>query len=97
MFKFDERNIHLQSARSNSWGGMEIGHNFANNLMSRGTDVEDLRIINRDTPLKVNDTMVIEKMRYILSKMKDLPEKPKYFDRVMKLLSEELKGYEETT
>lgn len=88
MYKFCENNIHAQSPRSNSWGSMEVGHAYAEELGNRGYLIENLRAENRDTPLKVNDTLVVEKMRDILQKMDALPEKPDYYDRVTSLLHE---------
>ena len=86
MYKFYEGNIHLQSASSNSWGGMDIGYSFGEELKRRGIDPDVLRKDNFRTELKINDSMVIEKMKEILSKMKDLPEKPEYYARVISLL-----------
>ena len=88
MFKFDESNIHLQSAQSNAWGGMDIGHNFAEELNRRNKDsVWGIECDNRlYQNTNITTTMVIEKMRDILSKMKDLPEKPEYYARVLLLL-----------
>jgi hypothetical protein len=86
MFKWDTKNIHAQSASSNSWGGMEIGHSFGEELERRGYNLDDLRATNNATELKVNDTMVVEKMREILLMMKRLPEKPDYYARVISLL-----------
>lgn len=89
MFKFDEMNIHMQSPRSNAWGGMEIGHNFAEELCRRYGEnavwgIEcDNRLYARTT---INDSLVIDKMKDILSKMKDLPEKPAYYARAIELL-----------
>lgn len=87
MYKFFEGNIYLQSASSNGWGGMEIGHAFGEELKRRGIDTDVLRKDNFQTELKITEEMVIEKIEDILEKMKDLPEKPSYFDRVMKLKS----------
>ena len=41
--------------------------------------------LNLSHELKINDSMVIEKMKDILEKMKDLPEQPAYYARVIEL------------
>ena len=47
MFKFDERNIFLQSPRSNSWGGYDDWINFEYNVICRtGNDRKMLDKIN---------------------------------------------------
>ena len=89
MYKFDPENIHLQSASSNSWGGMEIGHAMGEEIKRRHgkNALKNIEKHNRETELKITDSMVIEKIRDILEKMKDLPEQPKYYPRVMELLA----------
>ena len=87
IFKFSEKNVFLQDAESNAWGGMEIGHAFGAELERRGIDTDALRAENRDTEKKLNDTLVISKIEDILGKMIELPEKPEYFDRVIELRS----------
>lgn len=89
MFKWDEDNIHAQSATGNSWGGMVVGHNYGAELERRGIIPEELRSKNRDTELKVNDTLVTMKIVYYLTKMANLEHKPAYYSRVVKLLEEE--------
>lgn len=86
MFKFDVRNIHLQSARSNSWGDYEDWKGYEQELKRRGLDVEFLHSQNRSTQLKLYDTDVIEEIRSLLEEFKELPEKPAYYQRVMELL-----------
>lgn len=86
MFKFDEENIHMQSAASNGWGGMDIGYSFGEELKRRGYDLDALTRKNNTTELKVNDTLVREKMEDIIRKMADLPEQPDYYPRVLELL-----------
>lgn len=90
MYKFFEGNIHLQSASSNGWGGMDIGHAFGEELKRRNIDPDTLKKDNWHSELKVNDSLVLEKMEDILYKMASLPEKPEYFDRVSRLYGEKV-------
>ena len=87
MYKFFEGNVHLQSASSNGWGGMEIGYAFGEELKRRGIDPDVLKKDNWRTELKINDSKVKEKMEDILGKMIELPEQPGYFNRVIELRS----------
>lgn len=91
MFKFDESNVHLQTARSNSWGGMEIGHAFAEELNKRYENavwkIEANNNLHRGE--KPTDTKVKEKMRDILVKIGELKEKPPYYQRVISLMGVE--------
>ena len=89
MYKFCEDNIHLQSASSNSWGGMEVGHAFARELCRRYGE-NAVWNIECDNKLyqgtNITNTMVIEKMRDIIQKMGELKEQPEYYQRVISLL-----------
>jgi hypothetical protein len=86
IFKFDERNIFLQSARSNSWGGYDDWIVFEAEVTRRtGEDKDSMDRLNLAHELKLNDSMVIEKIRDILDLMEDLPEKPDYYARVRAL------------
>ena len=87
IFKFDERNIFLQSKRSNGFGEYDDWIAFEDEVVRRTSyDKAGMDRLNLAHELKLNDSMVIEKMRDILSKMKDLPEKPEYYARVLLLL-----------
>lgn len=86
MFKFDIWNVHLQSARSNAWGGQSIGHSFGEELKRRYGDdfLEELRRENQSwMGKKVDNEMVVNEILDILDLMKSLPEQPDYFDKVM--------------
>ena len=90
MFKFHPMNIHLQSASSNAWGDQEVGHNFGEELKRRyGQDyLKKIKEENRKHISEKRDKQnVIKAMLNILSLMKELPEKPEYYDRVMQKLS----------
>lgn len=86
MFKFDERNIFLQSKRSNGFGEYDDWIAFEDEVVRRTSYTKAaLDKINLGYELKINDTLVKEKMRDILKKMKDLPELPEYYNRVISL------------
>lgn len=88
IFKFDERNIFLQSKKSNGFGEYDDWIAFEAEVMRRIVhDKAGMDRLNLATELKLNDSMVIEKMKDILLKMKELPEQPEYYLRVMKLLA----------
>lgn len=94
MFRFDIWNIHLQSAKSNAWGGQSIGHAFGEELKRRyGEDfLEELKAENRSwLGKKVENYLVVEEIIAILHLMKSLPERPEYFDRVMSKIHDEQK------
>jgi len=89
MFKFDERNIHLQTANSNYFGDKKgdkaQGYYFGEELKKRyGKNfIEELEKENRKhISEKMDNTIVLDKIIYILELMKSLPEQPDYFDRV---------------
>lgn len=89
MFKFDERNVHLQTKRSNTLMGASDGVRFAGNLWERGIDVDELEQENNKLHgTNIRDWMVVEKMEDMLKKMSELPEKPEYFDRAWTLYTE---------
>lgn len=90
MFKFDERNVFLQSKRSNGFGEYDDWINFEANIFLRTRqDKASLDKLNLTFELKVNDFLVIEKMKDILGKMEQLQEKPEYYERVVTLLNED--------
>lgn len=87
IFKFDERNIFLQSAKSNNWGGYDDWIAFEDEVVRRTSyDKAGMDRLNLAHELKLNDTMVIEKMRDIIEEMAELKERPEYYERVVSLL-----------
>lgn len=91
LFKFDTRNIHLQSARSNSWGRREDWQQYECTLIKRyGIQyINDLEDENRASPLKFTDEQIVERMKELIVSMLDLKEKPKYLDYVVELMGNE--------
>ena len=92
MFKFDIWNVHMQSKKSNAWGGQSIGYYFGEELKRRYGETflqeleeENMKHINE----KVENFSVVEEMLAILELMKSLPETPDYFDRVMNKINEQ--------
>lgn len=88
LFKFDPVNIHLQSASSNGWGGMQAGHSFGEELKKRyGKNILDY--INSENlkhlSEKLDDHTVIGFMADILIRFEELDEKPDYYARVINL------------
>lgn len=95
MFKFDIWNIHLQSAKSNAWGGQSIGHSFGEELKRRYGDnfLEELKAENRSwVGRKVENYLIVKEMADILDLFESLPEKPDYYERVQKLRNAERNG-----
>lgn len=92
LFKFDIWNIHMQSKKSNAWGGMKDGYYFGEELKRRygETFLDELEQENRNhTSEKLSTELIIQEMTDILDFMSTLPEQPDYYARVMKLLNEE--------
>lgn len=92
MFKFDIWNIHMQSKRSNAWGGQSLGHSFGEELKRRyGNDfLDELRKENQLwIGKKVENELVVQEIIDILELMKSLPEQPEYFEKVIKKIYEE--------
>ncbi len=87
IFKFDTDNIFLQSAYSNAWGDYDDWKEFERQINLRGIDTDELRVRNRDTPLKFRDADVIEEMKNLLTKIGELKIHPEYYDRAIKLLN----------
>lgn len=88
LFKFDERNVHLQSAHSNQWGRREDWQLYEATLIQR-YGVEYINMLedeNRASPLKFTVEQTKDKIQEILKKMATLPEQPEYYKRVMKLI-----------
>ncbi len=89
LFKFDTRNIHLQTARSNAWPNSNTYETFQNNLRIRYgmARIDEIDQANRNTPLKITTDMVLREMRILLMGIAGLPEQPPYYARVMTLLA----------
>jgi hypothetical protein len=87
MFKFELLNIHLQSAYSNSWGDKDDWKRFEKELVRRyGKGIlHFIEEMNKITPLKITNEKVIEDMKWLLAELKDLPEQPPYYQRVISL------------
>lgn len=91
MMKFDERNIFLQSKRSNGFGDKEDWDAFEQEIIRRGYDPEEFKRENiKHSMEQITISKIEGKMIEIIDRMKDLPEKPKYYDRVVSLLKETL-------
>lgn len=88
MFKFDPRNIHLQSKSSNGWGGQEVGYKFGVTLKQRYEEdyLEELESINKATPIKFTTQDILGHMINIITLLSKLPEQPAYYKRVVALL-----------
>lgn len=90
MFKFDTRNIFLQSPSSNSWGGYDDWIAFEKEVKRRtGMDKAAIEKVNLEHDVRLNDSMVVEKIKEMLLAIKYLPEQPAYFERAYRLLQEE--------
>lgn len=88
MFKFDETNIHLQSAQSNSWGDLDDWKAYEAELIRRYGEGAIRRIETQNNihhGKKPTDALVIAKMEFILAQMSILEEQPEYYPRVMML------------
>jgi hypothetical protein len=87
MMKFHEDNVFLQSKRSNGFGDKDDWDAFEEEIIYRGYDPEAFKKENiKHSMEQITISKIEEKMRDILSKMKDLPEKPEYYARVSLLL-----------
>lgn len=90
LFKFHPLNIHLQSARSNSWGDRDDWKQYEITLGLRYQSdfpgiVEYLEMLNKKSSLKFTNEEIFEQMKYILKAMRNLPEQPEYYARVISL------------
>lgn len=93
LFKFDERNIHLQSKRSNGFGDRDDWKQYETELGMRYGDghvslLEDENSFHQKH-LKFSTEQIIEKMEDILNLLDVLPEQPDYFTRVLELYEKE--------
>lgn len=87
MFKFDPINIHLQTAKSNSWPTSQTWETFATNLRQRyGSEIIDfIDAVNRNTPLKITTELVMADIERKVEMIKTLSHYPPYFPRLLKL------------
>jgi hypothetical protein len=86
MMKFDERNVFLQSKRSNGFGDKDDWDAFEEKVIFRGHDPEAFKKENIAHSMEqITISKIEEKMHDILGKMADLPEKPEYYARVLEL------------
>lgn len=87
MMKFDENNIFLQSKQSNGFGDKEDWDAFEYEMIRRGYDPEGFRIENiKHSMEQITISKIEEKMKDIIGKMAELPDKPEYYYRVTSLL-----------
>lgn len=88
LFKFDIRNIHAQHGNSNKWGNYDTFKDFEKVVRNRGYDFDLFEKENRDAQgSSLRDSEVLEEIKKRLILMKDLPEKPDYFDRATSILN----------
>lgn len=85
IFKFDERNIHLQSPMSNRLGYADVGHNFGERLKQRyGENI--LQTLQQDNLKYQGKTFTVseikDKMKHIIVLMGDLEEQPEYYHKI---------------
>lgn len=89
LFKFDIRNIHAQHGNSNKWGNYDTFKDFETVVRNRGYDFDTFLEENRQAEgASLRDPEVLEEIKKRLILMKDLPEKPDYFERAYSLLAE---------
>lgn len=89
MFKFDEKNIHMQKASSNMMGSMSDGKRFGDELERRyGAGTCDfLHSLNEDEKdLFYAKEDVVEKIKRLLKDFQELEEIPDYVRRAYSLL-----------
>jgi hypothetical protein len=87
LFKFDVRNIHLQSASSNKWGNRDTWIDYEKVVRNRGYNIDAFERENmKATGASLRNSEVEERIKIVLHLMKKLPEQPEYFQRVMSLL-----------
>jgi len=88
IFKFSPENVHAQSSGSNKWGGERDKIRYQLELEERYGKKYPRYLIkkNRDTPNTLRTEELKDLLKEILLEMKDLPEQPSYFARVMSLI-----------
>lgn len=86
LYKFDVRNIHMQSASSNKWGNRDTWIEYEKVVINRGYNIKAFEQDNlkaHGERLYDSDVQAaIEKMLVLMSK---LPELPEYFARAYSL------------
>lgn len=88
LFKFDTRNIHAQHGNSNKWGNYDTFKDFEKVVRNRGYDFDTFLEENRQAEgASLRDSEVLEEIKKRLLLMKELPEKPDYFERAYSLLN----------
>jgi len=88
LYKFDLRNIHMQSASSNKWGNFDTFRDFEKVVRNRGYDFDAFeQENNKARGASLRDGEVLEAIKFLLLFMNELPEKPEYFERAYNLLS----------
>lgn len=90
MFKFNELNIHLQSANTNKWPTRDDWAYYENELKERYGDTIILLIetTNRDCTDRIHSNQVLEEMMRTLRLIGTLEIKPVYYERAVDLLNE---------
>ena len=89
LYKFDVRNIHAQSSRSNRFPTYDDHINFRKEVARRGYDWDLFeKESNANNGARIYDSEVIEQIEKVLISMKDLPEQPDYYERAINLLEE---------
>lgn len=89
LYKFDIRNIHLQSASSNKWGNRDTWKDYEETVRARGFDIDGFERENRQAQgSSLRDSEVKEEIRRMLGLMGNLPIKPEYFERAYHLSKE---------
>lgn len=87
LFKFDLRNIHMQSSSSNKWGNYDTFKDFEKVVRNRGYDFDAFEKENRKAQgCSLRNSDVEKQIRKMLVLMQHLPEKPDYFDRAFSLM-----------
>jgi 5-methylcytosine-specific restriction endonuclease McrA len=82
LFKFDLRNIHMQSASSNKWGNFDTFRDYEKVVRNRRYDFDAFeRENNKANGASLRDSEVLNAAEKLLTLMKDLPEQPEYFER----------------
>ena len=87
MFKFNEMNIHAQTARGNSWPTSQTWENYRRNLVNRYSEefVIAIDASNKNWPSKITTALVLKEIDRKLTLLSLLPTQPPYYNRVMKL------------
>ena len=87
MYKFHPDNIHLQTAWSNSWGDKDDWQQFEEELIRRYGEQHLLKIEvqNGSTQARITPAMVRQDIELKISLIAQLPEKPPYWNRLIKL------------